>query len=264
MNYPLIEVRSLVKNYYRKSGWKRICVTALDDISFSLHRGQTLALVGEAGSGKSTIARLLTGVEHPTSGSILLEGIPVGETLEASQRAEIRLIQQSPSTILNPRRRIGKQLEEPLRHFTLLDPLARQQKVLETLLDVGLLREHADFYPPMLSSSQKQRVALAKALICDPKVIVIDETLSSVDPTVRAQLINLLVKLQRRRKLAYLLISHNLSVVKHMANEVMVIHNGKLMEQQPTQALFSAPIKEYTRKLVSAHDALLGINQQAG
>ncbi|MCF1438180.1 MAG: ATP-binding cassette domain-containing protein, partial [Shewanella sp.] len=204
MSQPLLKINNLGKRYfngYRK--FRRQYTQALSDISFELQSGETLAVVGDTGSGKSTLARILVGAEPRSEGSILFEGENL-ELRNIKQRCTlIRMIFQDPNTSLNPHLTIGQLLEEPLRFNTHLSKPERQSKVFEKLRQVGLLQEHADFYPHMISEGQKQRVAVARALMLNPKIIIADEALTALDFSVRAQILNLLLKLQQELGLSY-------------------------------------------------------------
>lgn len=247
----LLEVNNLTKSF--RVGYKWMIPQyqcALGPISFNLKRQQTLSIIGQAGSGKTTLARILAGAETRTSGEIILEG----EQLEArnhNQRCRlIRMIFQDPNTSLNPRLRIGNLLEEPLKLATDLSPKEREKEVNHKLRQVGLLPEHAHFYPHMISVGQKQRVAVARALMLDPHIIIADEALSALDMSVRSQIINLLLELQDSMGLSYIFVSHNISVVRHISDQLMVLNQGKVIEYGDSEQLFRAPKTDYTRKLL--------------
>lgn len=247
----LLVVNNLTKSF--KTGYRWLMPQyqcALGPISFTLKRQQTLSVIGKAGSGKTTLARILAGAETRSSGDIILEG----EKLEATnikQRCRlIRMIFQDPNTSLNPRLRIGNLLEEPLKLATDLTPQERVKEVHHKLRQVGLLPEHAHFYPHMISVGQKQRVAVARALMLDPHIIIADEALSALDMSVRSQIINLLLELQESMGLSYIFVSHNISVVRHISDQVMVLNQGKVIEYGDSQELFESPKTDYTRKLL--------------
>ncbi|MBY5922148.1 ATP-binding cassette domain-containing protein [Ferrimonas balearica] len=246
----LLEVRQLHKRFPVGGWWRRQYHTALSPLSFDLEAGQTLAFVGEAGSGRTTLARILTGAQTRTGGQILLDGKEL-ESRNYRQRSRlIRMIFQDPSTSMNPRLRIGEQLEEPLIFNTDMDSEARRAAVEEILSRVGLLREHADFYPHMLAPGQRQRIAIARALMLEPKIIVADETFTGLDTSIRAQCINLLLQLQRELGLAYVLMSHDLGLVRHMADRVIVMKSGQVVEEGLTREVFDDPQHEYTKRLL--------------
>ncbi|MGI2260871.1 peptide ABC transporter ATP-binding protein [Shewanella sp. GXUN23E] len=258
MTKPLLKVNNLSKRYfsgYRK--FRRQYTQALSDISFELQSGETLAVVGEAGSGKSTLARILVGAEPRSEGSILFEGENL-ELRDIKQRCKlIRMIFQDPNTSLNPRLTIGELLEEPLRFNTRLSKQERQGKVFEKLRQVGLLPEHADFYPHMISEGQKQRVAVARALMLNPKIIIADEALTALDFSVRSQILNLLLKLQKELGLSYIFVSHNLSIIRQISDKIIVLHNGQIVEKARTADLFEQPQHEYTKRLLAEQQAIL-------
>jgi cationic peptide transport system ATP-binding protein len=251
MTTPLLKVNDLCKRYYVGfKGLRRQYNEALQPVSFELNPGETLAIVGEAGSGKSTLARILVGAEQRSGGEILFEGEAL-ERRNVKQRCRlIRMIFQDPNTSLNPRLTIGELLNEPLRFNTQLSSFQRQFQVIETLRKVGLLPEHAEFYPHMISEGQKQRVAVARALMLNPKIIIADEALTALDLSVRSQILNLLLQLQRELGLSYIFVSHNLNIIRHVSDKIMVLHKGVMVEKSPTEQLFNSPQHEYTQRLI--------------
>ncbi|MGB0895355.1 MAG: ATP-binding cassette domain-containing protein [Parashewanella sp.] len=255
MTTPLLEVKSLNKTFccgYK--GFSKTSKLVLKSISFCLNQSETLAIVGEAGSGKSTLAKILVGAEPRTSGDILFEGTAL-EKRDIKQRCRlIRMIFQDPNTSLNPRLSIGELLDEPLRFNTQLSPRQRKDQVLSILKQVGLLSEHTDFYPHMISEGQKQRVAVARALMLNPKVIIADEALTALDLSVRAQILNLLITLQKNLGLSYIFVSHNLKIIRHVSDNVIVMHNGEIVEQGTTEQLFNDPQHPYTQKLLKEQE----------
>ncbi|QYJ96434.1 ATP-binding cassette domain-containing protein [Shewanella alkalitolerans] len=251
MKSPLLKVNRLSKTFFAGyKGFKRQYNHALEPISFELNRGETLAIVGETGSGKSTLARILVGAEQRTDGEILFEGEAL-ESRNLKQRCRlIRMIFQDPNTSLNPRLTVGELLDEPLKFNTDLDKQARFAQVVDTLRKVGLLPEHADFYPHMISEGMKQRVAVARALMLNPKIIIADEALTALDLSVRSQILNLLLKLQQEMGLSYIFVSHNMNIIRHFSDKIMVLHQGKMVEKATTEKLFNAPEHEYTQRLI--------------
>ncbi len=226
-------------------------VRAVSDVSLAVERGQTLALVGESGSGKTTLGRMLLGLETPDSGSIHLGGLPLGNTgRERSRR--IQVVFQDPFSSLNPRQTISSIVRRPLDAHGLGRRSDRHQPVVAMLADVGLPTSVADRLPGQLSGGQRQRVAIARALMLHPEILVLDEPTSALDVSVQAQILNLLLDLQRRHDLAYVLITHNMAVVHHMATEVAVMYAGSIVERRPTAALFAAPLHPYTRALLAS------------
>ena len=257
MRAPLLQVRHISKHYENSRGWlKKEVVHALKMVSFELHQATTIAVVGENGSGKSTLAHLLVGEIPPSSGEIILNGEDITTCNQIKRCMDIRLIPQNPSAALNPRQRVGKQILAPLSQYSALSEALRLQKLFSTMKDVGLLEEHADYYPNMLSASQRLRVTLARAMIVDPQILVFDQTLSAMDVTMRAQLVNLLTKLQQSRGVAYVMIAHQLSLLRHLADEVIVMQEGQVVEQAPTQRIFESPSKDYTKRLMYAYKEL--------
>jgi dipeptide transport system ATP-binding protein len=228
---------------------------ALDGASFSLAKGKTLAVVGESGCGKSTLARLVTMIERPTSGSLKIGGQEIAgaaPAVLAGLRSKVQIVFQNPYGSLNPRQKIGHALEEPLLVNTALPPGERTERARAMMKSVGLRPEHYDRYPHMFSGGQRQRIAIARALMLDPEILVLDEPVSALDVSIQAQVLNLLADLQDKLQLAYLFISHDLSVVRHIANDVMVMYLGRAVEHGTRDAIFADPQHPYTRALLSA------------
>jgi cationic peptide transport system ATP-binding protein len=249
----LLEVRHLRKTYHKQTSiFRQRSICALDDISFNLMAGKTLAIVGENGSGKSTLAKLLVGIERPDSGDILLEGKAVQIRHYRQYNHTIRFIFQDAAKSLNPHQRVGQMLDDVLRFSTTLDIQQRRQKVRLVLKQLGLLDEHSEYYPHMFSGGQLQRVALARALILDPKLLILDEALSALDPSLRAQIVNLLLELQQTTGLAYLLITNHLRLVKHIADDLLVLHQGKVVDYGNTAHVLAHAEHDYSRKLINS------------
>ncbi len=230
-------------------------VAALAGVSFQLEAGKTLAVVGESGSGKSTLARLVTLIEPPTAGTLLIDGRDVASASDAEKHAMRRRIQmvfQNPYGSLNPRQRIGTALEEPLRVHTSQTAEERRDAARTMMARVGLRPEFYDRYPHMFSGGQRQRIAIARALMLKPPILVLDEPVSALDVSIRAQVLNLLAELQEEFGTAYLFISHDLSVVRHIADRVMVMYLGRATEIGNRDAVFERPRHPYTRALLSA------------
>ena len=253
----VLTARNLAR-YYRVSRGpfaEPAILKALDGASFTLERGKTLAVVGESGCGKSTLARLATMIELPTSGSLNISGNEIvgasKETLK-SLRPKVQIVFQNPYGSLNPRQKIGHTLEEPLKVNTNLAAAARTEKARAMMTSVGLRPEHYDRYPHMFSGGQRQRIAIARALMLDPEVLVLDEPVSALDVSIQAQVLNLLADIQERHNLAFLFISHDLSVVRHIANDVMVMYLGRAVEQGSRDQVFGNPQHPYTKALLSA------------
>ena len=251
---PLLRVIDIGKSFTERRGlFRKETVCALAHVSFSLNPGETLALVGEAGSGKSTLAKILAGVVAPTEGEIQIDGHLLPPDDYEQRCKQIRMIFQDPNSSLNPRLRIGRILEAPLMLNTDMTPEERAHKVQETLRMVGLLPDHALFYPQMISSGQKQRVALARALIMSPRIIVADETFSMLDLSVRSQIINLLLKLQEELGIAYVIVANDLGLVRHISDKVIVMHQGRVVEAGATQSVFAEPQHEVTKRLIQSY-----------
>ncbi len=250
---PLLKVQGLNKQIAQRSGFlQRKMVYLLKDISFCIGQGETLAVIGETGAGKSTLAKVLAGADDASSGQILLESELLKDgSKQLMDSRNIRLIFQDPTTSLNPALTIEEILDDCLRFNTELSAEERLEKIKQTLSKVGLLVEHRHYYPHMFSGGQLQRVALARALILDPKVLVLDEALSSLDPSVRAQTVNLLLGLQRETGLSYVLITHHLSLVKHMSDQVMVLDHGEIVEYGNTQEIFCNPKSKTCQRLLT-------------
>lgn len=230
-------------------------VRALDDVSFSLYEGKTLALVGESGSGKTTAARILLGLDTPNAGSVEVLGQTLG-TLKHEEirllRREIQVVQQDPFSQLNRRHSVKRIIEGPLLAFSVGDKESREKKVIELLEAVGLEKEHLRRRPHELSGGQCQRVAIARALALDPKIVVLDEAVSALDVSVRAQVLNLLRKLQQERGLTYFFITHDLGVAHYMADEIAVMFRGRIVERGTREDVFENSQHHYTIGLLAS------------
>jgi dipeptide transport system ATP-binding protein len=250
---PILEGRGLSKHYEVGGGFMRTpsIVKALDGADFTLFPGKTLAVVGESGCGKSTLARLVTMIEAPTGGELLLEGKPVTHGDQQLRRA-VQIVFQNPYGSLNPRHKVGRILEEPLLLNTDEDADARRAKAEEMMRKVGLRAEHYERYPHMFSGGQRQRIAIARALMLRPRILVLDEPVSALDLSIQAQVLNILADLQEEFGLAYLFISHDLSVVRHISDDVMVMYLGKVVERGSCDQVFDRPRHPYTAALMSA------------
>jgi dipeptide transport system ATP-binding protein len=247
-----------LKRYYEVGGGLLSpgqTVKALDGVSFTLTAGKTLAVVGESGCGKSTLARLVTLIERPTAGSLVLNGVDVTEAKGETQRElrqSVQIVFQDPYGSLNPRQKIGTILEEPLLINRKMTAAERRAAGEAMMARVGLRPEHYDRYPHMFSGGQRQRIAIARALMLNPDIVVLDEPVSALDVSIQAQVLNLLADLQQEFDLAYLFISHDLSVVKHIADEVIVMYLGHPVEQGARDVVFAKPLHPYTQALLSA------------
>lgn len=253
MMQPLLKVQALSKSFNLRAGlFSRKRFEVLRNISFCLNQGETLAIIGETGSGKSTLAKLLSGADSADSGQILLNGSIIEDNgVRDQQCRHIRMIFQDSEASLNPGLTIGDMLDDCLQYNSDLDKETRANKISATLHKVGLLNDHQHYYPHMFSGGQLQRVALARALILDPKVVVLDEALSSLDPSVRAQTVNLLLKLQQDTGLSYILITHHLSLVRHISDQLVVLDHGVIVENGKTETIFQQPQSKVTQRLLS-------------
>ena len=254
---PVLAARGLAKHYAVAQGFMRpkALLRALDGVSFELAAGRTLAVVGESGCGKSTLARQVTMIETPSAGALELDGADVTHADAAMKRAlrrQVQMVFQNPYASLNPRKKIGHALEEPLAINTDLGRAERAGQARAMMARVGLRPEHYERYPHMFSGGQRQRVAIARALMLQPKVVVADEPVSALDVSIQAQVLNLLMDLQEETGVAYVFISHNLAVVELIADEVLVMYLGKVVERAPKTELFAAPRHPYTRALLAS------------
>ncbi|KJY83237.1 peptide ABC transporter ATP-binding protein [Vibrio galatheae] len=250
----LLEVNELCKTFVTRSTlFRKKVQQAVKPVSFSLEAGQTIGFIGQNGSGKSTLARMLAGVVEPTSGEIRVNGERLEHEDYSTRCKLIRMIFQDPNTSLNPRIQIGRILEGPLKRNTSMPPEARIKRVKETLLRVGLLPEHAYFYPQMLATGQKQRVCLARALILQPSVIIADEALNGLDMAMRSQIINLFLELQEEMGVSFVYVSQHIGIMKHITDKIMVMHEGEVVESGDTQEVLNSPHHPITQRLVESH-----------
>jgi len=254
---PLLEVRHLTKEFARKKGLfaRAAPVRAVDDVSFTIERGETFGLVGESGSGKTTTGRCILRLIEPTSGEVVFDGRDVlalsrGDLRRA--RRDMQIVFQDPYSSLNPRMRVADIVEEPLIIHRLGSKAERQARVTELFALVGLNPEHLRRYPHEFSGGQRQRIGLARALALNPSLIVADEPVSALDVSVQAQVVNLLMELQQRLHLTYLFIAHDLRLVQHICSRTAVMYLGRIVEMGETAKLFAAPQHPYTRALLSA------------
>jgi oligopeptide/dipeptide ABC transporter ATP-binding protein len=254
----LLEAVGLAKHFAARRSALRLsrrAVKAVDGVSFTVARGETLCLVGESGCGKSTIGKLLLRLIEPTAGTISLDGVDVTHAAGAALRAfrkRVQIIFQDPFASLNPRLRAGTIVAEPLENYGLLPAGRRREKVAELFARVGLRPETAQKYPFELSGGQRQRLGIARALSLSPDIIVADEPVSALDVSVQAQILNLMVELRETLGLAYLFISHDLGVVRHIAHRLAVMYLGRIVEIGDNRTIFSAPRHPYTQALIAA------------
>ncbi|WP_210495810.1 peptide ABC transporter ATP-binding protein [Microvirga antarctica] len=267
MSGPVIEATNLKRVYEVRRGLFRAPgrLQAVGGVSFSLQPGKTLAVVGESGCGKSTLARMATLIEKPTEGSLKLDGIdavnpPAGAA--KTLRQTVQLVFQNPYGSLNPRKKVGAILEEPLAINTNLSAAERSERARAMMTKVGLRPEHYGRYPHMFSGGQRQRIAIARALMLSPKLVVADEPVSALDVSIQAQVLNLLGDLQSELGLAYLFISHDLSVVRHIADDVLVMYLGHTVEQGPKERIYARPLHPYTQALLSSTPGVAGTKRK--
>lgn len=255
---PLLEVRGLKKSFPMTSGVFRKSagsVIAVDGVDLDIHPDETLGLVGESGCGKTTLSKLILALEEPDSGSIRFEGVDVGRGRGGSLahvRRGIQVVFQDPFGSLNPRRRIRAIIEEPMIIHREGSKAQRLERVRELLEMVGLHEDILQRYPHEFSGGQRQRICIARALAVNPRLLICDEPVSALDVSIQAQVINLLVDLQKELKLSYLFISHNLSVVGYISHRVAVMYKGRIVELSETAALFERPLHPYTGCLMAA------------
>lgn len=256
-DYPILEVNKLKKCFQVKGklGQAMGKVTAVNDVSFKMIKGETYGLVGESGCGKSTTGRMILRLINPTEGKIFyknqeLTGLPKSKL--NFYRKKLQMVFQDPYSSLNPRKRIGSILEEPLKIHNIGKRKERGDLVMEMLEKVGLQSEHYYRYPHEFSGGQRQRIGLARALILNPSVVICDEPVSALDVSIQSQIINLLRKLQEEKDLTYLFIAHDISVVRYISDRIGVMYLGNLVEEAPTDDLFASPLHPYTKALISA------------
>ncbi len=248
----LLEVKNLKKYFHVTTG----TLHAVDDVSFVLPQGQTLGIVGESGCGKSTLGKTILRLTNPTSGQVIYNGRDIASIPDkefTALRPELQMIFQDPMSSLNPRMSVKQQIEEPLLIYKKYpDRAEREKKVLELMDTVGLARRYAEMYPHELDGGRRQRIGIARGLSLEPKLIVCDEPVSALDVLIQAQILNLLMDLQKEKGLTYMFITHDLSVVKHISNEIAVMYLGQIVEKCETKRLFSHTLHPYTQALLSA------------
>jgi oligopeptide/dipeptide ABC transporter ATP-binding protein len=265
---PLLDVRNLTKLFPVRGGG---AVRAVENISFTIGRGETFALVGESGCGKTTVTKLVLGLEKPTSGAILFDGVDLAAASAAawrSYRRQVQAVFQDPYSSLNPRLRVHTIIAEPLMAHGIGDRASRRQRVAELLDVVGLPAGAATLYPHEFSGGQRQRIAIARALALKPSFMVLDEPISALDVSIRAQILNLLAEIQDEFGLTYLVVAHDLALVEHFSSSVGVMYLGSMAELGPTASVFSEPRHPYTQALLASvprpdpdHRAPVGVIQ---
>jgi len=257
MTVTVLEAKNIVRDYHVSGGLfsKPRTIHAVKGVSFSVEKGRTLAIVGESGCGKSTLARIITMIDPPTSGELYIDGKQVDiakDGLTPEMRRKVQIVFQNPYGSLNPRQKIGDVLGEPLLINTHVGAAERRERAMAMLTKVGLQPEHYHRYPHMFSGGQRQRIAIARALMLNPSLLVLDEPVSALDLSVQAQVLNLLADLQDEFQLTYVFISHDLSVVRYIADEVMVMYYGEAVEYGSRDEVFSNPQHSYTKSLFAA------------
>ena len=263
MSAPVVQATDLRQIYPISRGFMRQPdqLQAVSGVSFSVSAGKTLAIVGESGCGKSTLARMVSLIESPTAGALTIDGVDVMAASDHDKqllRQKVQLVFQNPYGSLNPRKRIGQILEAPLEINTQLNATQRAEKARAMLALVGLRPEHYDRYPHMFSGGQRQRIAIARALMLSPSLVVADEPVSALDVSIQAQVLNLLADLQKDLGLAYLFISHDLGVVRHIAHDVLVMYLGHAVEHGEKHTIFEQPLHPYTQALLASTPGLAG------
>ena len=257
MSRIVVEGRDIVRDYHMTGGLFRPARTvhAVKGVSFKVEQGKTLAIVGESGCGKSTLARIITMIDPATSGELFIDGNKVDiaqKALTPEMRRKVQIVFQNPYGSLNPRQKIGDVLAEPLLINTDVGADERQARAMAMLKKVGLEEKHYNRYPHMFSGGQRQRIAIARALMLNPSLLVLDEPVSALDLSVQAQVLNLLADLQDEFRLTYVFISHDLSVVRYIADDVMVMYYGEAVEYGPREEVFANPGHDYTKVLFAA------------
>ncbi len=257
MSTPILQAQGLARHYMVGQGMfgNTATVKALDGADFSMVNGKTLAVVGESGCGKSTLARLVTMIEEPTSGNLIIDGENITDASSAKLaelRRTVQIVFQDPYSSLNPRKKVGTILEEPLKINTSMSATERREAAMAMMGKVGLRPEHYSRYPHMFSGGQRQRIAVGRALMLKPRIVILDEPVSALDVSIQAQVLNLLADLQDEFDLAYLFISHDLSVVRFVADEIMVMYLGHPVEMGTRDEIFENPRHPYTKALLSA------------
>ena len=255
---PLLEIINLQKNFISNASWfaKPTIVKAVNNVSFKIYEGETLGLVGESGCGKTTLSRTILQLEKATSGNILYNGVDITKLSKGAfkkLRKEIQIIFQDPFSSLNPRITVGNAILEPMKvHHILKSTSQRKEYVLQLLEKVGLESEHFNRYPHEFSGGQRQRIGIARAIALQPKLIICDESVSALDVSVQAQVLNLLNQLKSEFNFTYIFISHDLSVVKYMADQLVVMNKGNIEEIADADVIYNQPKTEYTKTLINA------------
>lgn len=251
---PLLSVNHLSKTFKRSTGiFTSQEYTAFDSVHFTLEKGQTLAIIGESGSGKSTLLKAIAGLITPTSGEIYVKGQRLNALTSQQRCLTIRMIFQDPTRSLNPKVTVGHILGTPLALNTNLSAKARHTQILETLKLVGLLPDYLAFYPNMLSSVQKYQVAIARAMILNPDIIIADQILATLDISLRFKIVNLLLNIQKIKGTSYIFVAHNMHLVRHLSDQTIILHKGKMIEKGATESVYDQPQHDQTKHLLTCH-----------
>jgi len=250
----VLKVRNLSKHFSIPKGlFGHLYINAVKPLSFTLNEGETLAIIGQNGSGKSTLAKMLVGMINPDGGDIWVQDQKLEYGDYQTRCKLIRMIFQNADGSFDPRLKIGKILEIPLKQNTTLSSIKREQLIYAVLKQVGLSAEHANYYPSVMAAGQKQRVALARALILKPKVIIFDEALTALDISMRSQIINLMLALQEEQNLSYVYVTQDIGMMKHISDQILVMHNGELVESGNTGEVLASPLSDITQRLVQSY-----------
>ncbi len=254
---PILEANNLGKYYpIMNNYFHRTQLKALDGVSFSLSKGKTLGIVGESGCGKSTLAKLLMGIETPSFGEIKIDGENESMISAEKRRRKIQMIFQDPYSSLNPRKKTYQIIAEPLIVNKIMEMKEAKKHVERMMETVGLRSEYMERYPSMFSGGQRQRISIARALMLRPEILICDEPVSALDVSVQAQVMNLFIELQNTYQLSYIFISHDLSIVHHLADEVLVMYLGKVVEMGSREQIFNDPLHPYTKALLASSPSI--------
>jgi cationic peptide transport system ATP-binding protein len=250
----LLNIKNLSKSYRKSSGlFSSSLESAYEDVNFSLEKGKTLSIIGESGSGKSTLVQTIAGLRTQTSGDILLQGISTNQLTLQERCKSIRMLFHAPSESLNPKSKIGRILTAPLKLNSNMTAIQQDAQVKNTLSLVGLLPDYLEFYPSMLSNVQQHQVALARAMILDPDIIIADEILAGLDISLRFKLINLLLNVQEQKGVSLIVVAHNMSLVRHISDHIIVMHDGRIVENDITENVYNSPKSDKTKHLLQSH-----------
>ena len=250
----LLKINNLCKNYRRSNGLFSSSIhSAYQNINFSLEKGETLSIIGESGSGKSTLVQTIAGLRNKTSGEMYLGGKALSELSLQERCRSIRMLFHAPSDSLNPKATVGRILSAPLKLNSNMTAIERDLQIKNTLDLVGLMPDYLAFYPSMLSAVQQHQVALARAMILDPDIIIADEILAGLDISLRFKLVNLLLNIQEKKEVSYIIVAHNMSLVRHISDHIMVMHDGETVEYGKTELVYNSPTSNKTKHLLQSH-----------